>query len=215
MAHWLQRLLLTTVCVLTSTLTGAFSVSVWAASPEVISPDLDRREVKIARIDNENIELGLYAGILSIEDFDSSEFVTFRANFHINEHLFIEGSYGWAKGDKTSFEEIFTSTQLVSDNDRDYTTYDVSIGWNIFPGESWIFNKAFKSDFYIIFGAGSTDFGGDKWFTINTGVGYRLFLTDWMSWRIDVRDHIFNRDIFGEDDRTNNIELSSGLSFFF
>ncbi len=67
----------------------------------------------------------------------------------------------------------------------------------------------------VLTGAGRTKFGGDNWFTVNLGVGYRIFLTDWAAWRIEVRDHIFNRDIFGEDDSTNNIEFSSGVSIYF
>ncbi|NNC54575.1 MAG: outer membrane beta-barrel domain-containing protein, partial [Pseudomonadales bacterium] len=67
-----------------------------ADNSEVISPDLDRREVKIARIDNENIEIGLHIGLLSIEDFDSSSLFGARVAFHLNEFVFIEGSYSEA-----------------------------------------------------------------------------------------------------------------------
>ena len=211
MEYWLQRLLLIALSII-ATLS---SIRTAAEVPEVISPEIDRREIKVARIDNENIEVGIYGGILAIEDFDSSNISIVRIDFHINEHTFIEASYGSAKGDTTTFEELIPSTQLISDEQREYTSYDISFGWNIFPGETWLRNKAYKSDFYLILGGGSTEFGGDKWFTWNVGAGYRLFLNDWLAWRIDVRDHIFNRDLFGEDDQTNNIELSSGVSFFF
>ena len=211
MAYWLQRLLLIALSII-ATLS---SIRTAAEVPEVISPEIDRREIKVARIDNENIEVGIYGGILAIEDFDSSNISIVRIDFHINEHTFIEASYGSAKGDTTTFEELIPSTQLISDEQREYTSYDISFGWNIFPGETWLLNKAYKSDFYLILGGGSTEFGGDKWFTWNVGAGYRLFLNDWLAWRIDVRDHIFNRDLFGEDDQTNNIEMSSGVSFFF
>ena len=211
MAYWLQRLLLIALSII-ATLS---SIRTAAEVPEVISPEIDRREIKVARIDNENIEVGIDGGILAIEDFDSSTISIVRIDFHINEHTFIEASYGSAKGDTTTFEELIPSTQLISDEQREYTSYDISFGWNIFPGETWLLNKAYKSDFYLILGGGSTEFGGDKWFTWNVGAGYRLFLNDWLAWRIDVRDHIFNRDLFGEDDQTNNIEMSSGVSFFF
>ena len=211
MAYWLQRLLLITP----SVVTALISISVAAEAPEVIAPELERREIKVARIDNENIEIGVYGGIIAIEDFDSSAIGVIRIGFHINENMFIEASYGTAKGDKTSFEELIPSTQLISDEQREYTSYDIAFGWNLLPGETWIFNKAYKSDLYLILGGGTTEFGGDKWFTWNVGAGYRLFLNDWLAWRIDVRDHIFNRDLFGEDDQTNNIEISTGISFFF
>lgn len=218
MAYRLYRLFLTLLAPSLSILAAMvmlLSATATAEAPEVISPDLDRRDVKIARIDNENIEIGVYGGIIAIEDFDSSAIAIIRADFHINEHIFIEASYGMAKGDKTSFEELITGSQLITDDQRDYTTYDVSFGWNIFPGETWLLGKAFKSDLYLILGGGVTEFGGDKWFTWNAGAGYRIFVTDWLAWRIDVRDHVFNRDLFGEDDQTHNIEISSGISFYF
>lgn len=187
-----------------------------SAHTEVIAPDIEPREIKIARIDNEFIEINLHGGLLSIEDFDSSALFGARIALHLNEHIFIEGSYSQAKGDRTSFEELIPNAQVVSDdNDRDYKSWDVSLGWNVFPNESWLFGRAYKSDVYTLVGAGRTDFGGDKWFTVNLGLGYRLFLTDWLIYRIEVRDHIFNRDIFGEDDQTNNIEFSTGVSYFF
>lgn len=186
-----------------------------SSTTEVIVPHVDRREIKIAKIDSENIEITPYIGILSIEDFDSSLVYGVRAAVHLSERLFIEGSYGWAKGDKTSYEELSGGGSLITDDERDYTFWDVSFGLNLFAGEAWLFSKAYASNFYLIAGAGSTEFGPKKWSTINLGAGYRLFLSDWMALRMDVRDHLFNRDIFGEDDQTNNIEISAGLSFFF
>ncbi|MBT8152020.1 MAG: outer membrane beta-barrel domain-containing protein [Gammaproteobacteria bacterium] len=209
MANRLYRLLVA------AWLPALLSGNVLAENSEVISPDLDRREVKIARIDNENIEIGLHVGLLSIEDFDSSSLFGARLAFHLNEFVFIEGSYSEAEGDQTTFEELFPSAQLISNRERKYKSWDVSLGWNLLPNETWIFGRAFKSDVYLLTGAGRTKFGGDNWFTINLGAGFRVFLTDWMAWRFEVRDHIFNRDIFGEDDQTNNIEYSTSASIYF
>ena len=40
------------------------------ADPEsVLDPQIERRRIKEADIDSENFEAGVYAGILSIEDF--------------------------------------------------------------------------------------------------------------------------------------------------
>lgn len=56
----------------------AMPYSLWAQT-EVIDPDLDRREVEYARIDNEMVELTPYVGALAIEDFDTSFIWGFRA----------------------------------------------------------------------------------------------------------------------------------------
>lgn len=187
------------------------------SSVQVIQPELDRREIKPVKIDHENFEVGAYYGIISIEDFDSSELIGIRAAYHISEDFFFEitASDG-AKGDQTSFEQLSGGSPLFTDEDREYSYYNLSIGWNIFPGEVFILDKyAFNSAFYIIAGAGSTEFVGDSWFTFSFGAGYRLLLTDWLAWHIDVRDHIFDRDSFGVEETTNNIEFHTGITFFF
>ena len=68
---------------------------------------------------------------------------------------------------------------------------------------------------HLLGGAGSTDFLGDNFFTVTLGAGVRMLVNDSLSWRLDVRDHIFDRDTFGENETTNNIELSTGVTYFF
>lgn len=183
---------------------------------QVIDPDIERRQLTVDDIDSENFEIGAYVGIISIEDFDSEIVIGARLAYHFSEALFFEASYGESEGDLTSYEEISGGPPLFNDSDRDYSYYNFALGWNIFPGEVFIGDSyAFKSDFYLIGGAGSTNFLGDNWFTATFGAGYRLMLNDWFAWRLDVRDHIFDRDSFGEDTTTNNIEFTTGVSFFF
>ncbi len=182
---------------------------------QVIEPDLDRRTVEKPAIDTENFEVGLYYGVLSIEDFDVGEVIGASLAYHITEDLFVEATYGQSKGDKTSYEELSGGAQLLDDGDREYTYYNVSLGWNVLPGEVFFGKRAYNSSFYLIGGVGRTEFAGDNWFTVNVGAGYRLLLNDWLALRIDVRDHLFDRDLFGEEELTQNIELRAGLSYFF
>ena len=194
------------------------STSAWSQSDsgQVISPDVERRTISTNAIDTEDFEVGAYAGIISIADFNSEFVWGARAAWHISEDFFLEGSYAQAQADLTSFEKLSGGSPLFEDTERDYTFYNVSIGWNALPGEIFVFGgRAFKSDLYLTLGGGNTDFLGDKWFTISAGLGYRLLLTDWLSWRVDVRDHLFDRDTFGDEETTHNIELTTGLTFFF
>lgn len=183
---------------------------------QVIAPELQRREIETPKIDAEDIEVGLYYGVLSIQDFGTNPVWGGTAAYHVTEDIFLEAEYGSSKGDKTSFEKLSGSAQLLNSGDRNYTYYDVSVGWNILPGESFFFSKrAFNSSFYLIGGIGGTKFAGDCVFTVNVGAGYRLLLTDWLAIRVDARDYIFNRDIFGSRERSNNLELRTGFSVFF
>lgn len=212
MATWHQRVLLT------AALTGTSMAVLGEDLPDepVILPEVERREITPAAIDTEDFEVGPFAGILSIQDFQSEWVYGLRAAWHVSEDFFFEASYGMSEGDLTSYEKLSGGAPLFDDEDRDYTFYNVALGWNVMPGEIFLWDDyALKSDLYFIGGAGSTDFLGDNWFTVTVGVGYRILLNDSFAWRIDVRDHIYDRDAFGESETVNNIEWSTGLTFFF
>ena len=183
---------------------------------QVIEPDLQRRQLEVDAIDTENLEIGLFYGVISIEDFSSSAVYGLRAAYHISEDFFFEAAYGAAEGDLTSYEKLSGGSPLLNDSDREYTYYNLSAGWNALPGEVFVFDDyVFNSSLYFIGGVGSTSFAGDDWFTVNFGAGFRLLFNDSIAWHIDVRDHIFDRDTFGKDETTHNIELSSGITVFF
>jgi hypothetical protein len=64
-----------------------------SASDPVISPEVERREVKKPKIDTENFQVGGFAGLISVEDFGSNFIYGARAAYHVTESLFIEGTY--------------------------------------------------------------------------------------------------------------------------
>jgi len=61
------------------------------AQEQVIQPQLDRREVKVPHINADDIEVGFYSGILSIENFSSQSVKGLRLAYHVTEDFFIEG----------------------------------------------------------------------------------------------------------------------------
>jgi outer membrane beta-barrel protein len=106
--------------------------------------------------------------------------------------------------------------RLLTNSEREYTYYNLLLGYNIFPGEVFMTsNLTFNSAFYLVGGVGNTNFGGENNFTTTVGTGYRIVLRDWLTWHIDFRDHIFQSDILNEDETTHNIELSTGATLFF
>lgn len=213
MENWHKRFLLA-LAITTGSLGGQ---AAHADNAElVIEPDIERRDIQRPAIDTEDFEVGLYVGVLSIQDFNSEIVYGVRGAWHITEDFFFELDYGTSEADLTSYEKLSGSPPLFKDSERDYSYYSLNLGWNALPGEVFLSDKyALKSDFYITGGVGSTDFLGDSWFTVSVGAGYHLLLNDWISVRIDVRDHIFDRDVLGLDETSNNIEWSIGVMFFF
>ena len=184
---------------------------------ELISPDLERREIREAKIDSENIEITAYlGGVMNVEDFGSNPLYGGALAYHINEDLFMEAAYGQSELGESSFERLSGAAPLLTDEQRQLSYYDLSLAWNLFPGEYFLFDKwALNSSLYLIGGVGNTSFADEEHFTYNIGAGVRVLTTDWLAFRLDVRDRIFEHEIFGEAQNTNNLSAQLGVSIYF
>jgi outer membrane beta-barrel protein len=182
---------------------------------QVVRPEIERREIHEDDIDTEDFEIGAFAGLMNVEDFGTNLVYGARLAYHVTEYVFVEAAYGRTKTEETSAER-FGGFQILEDGDRDLDYYNLSFGFNILPGESFIGSKwAFTSDFYIIGGVGSTSFAGEDEFTWNVGFGYKVLANDWLALRVDARNHVFDVDLLGESQTNNNLEFTGGLSIFF
>ena len=182
----------------------------------LIEPQIERVDFDEAMIDANDFEIAIYAGALAVENFDTNAVYGLRIGYHVSEDFFVQASYGTSKVGETSFETLSGGAPLLSDSERDLHYYLVSLGFNLLPGEVFLTDSTtFNSVLYVSGGLGSTDFAGDDRYTIALAVGYRTLFTDSFSIDIEMRDLIFDVDIFGEDETTNNLELTIGLNLFF
>ncbi|MEM1433677.1 MAG: outer membrane beta-barrel domain-containing protein [Pseudomonadota bacterium] len=215
MEDWIQRLFLTALLVLPALAQAATAPEELELEPLVVR-EPERRDVDVDRIDTEDFEIGVYGGLMSVQDFGTETVTGIRAAYHVTEDFFVEGTYGQSTLGLTSFERLSGGARLLTDDERDLTYYNVSVGWNLFPGEAFLGRRwAYKGSLYLVGGVGSTEFGGDSRFTINVGVGYRLIATDWLALHVTVRDHILDSELLGEADTLHNIEFTGGLTVFF
>ncbi|GAA5217512.1 outer membrane beta-barrel domain-containing protein [Corallincola platygyrae] len=188
----------------------------FAQADETFEPKVERREIDEALIDDEDFQVGAYAGVISIEDFGSEFLWGVKGAYHVTEDFFIEANYGSSEAGETSFERLSGGAPLLTDSERDYSFYMASVGWNALPGEAFVWDKySFNSAFYLLAGVGSTDFAGDDNFTMGFGAGYRLLVNDWLALDISGHDYIFDLDVTGEDKTTHNLALTAGVSVFF
>lgn len=182
----------------------------------VVDPQVERRDIRQSRIDTENFELTAFGGSMSVDDFGTSAVYGARLAYHFSESFFAEAVVGQTEAGETSFEALSGAAPLLTDDERTFRYYDLSIGWNVLPGEVFLGrDRAFTSALYLVAGAGNTEFGGENLFTANVGAGYRLLLTDYVATHLLVRDRAFTSDLLGEDKVSHNIEFSLGLSWFF
>ena len=184
--------------------------------PGVVQPQVARHPAKVPRIRSSNFEIGAHYGILSIEDFGSHPAYGVDLAYHMTEDLFVRAEVGRSTGGLTSFETLGGNIRLLTEGERKFTYYDLGLGYNFLPGEAFFGrSRAMTSSFYLIGGAGATQFAGDKKFTVMVGAGYQVLPFDWLAVRIGFEDHMFQSDLLGSDKLTNNLEAGLGTTVFF
>jgi len=192
------------------------STPVGDADQVVIEPQVERRNVKPARIDTENWEVGVSVGSLSVEDFEVNIVYGARLAYHINEDFFAEGIVGFSDAGLSSFERLSGSAPLLTDSERQFTYYSLGFGWNALPGEVFLGGKrAMNSAVYLTLGAGGTRFAGGDRFTLTGGAGARVLIKDWLAAHLDIRDHVMEIDVLGKNKTAHNFEATLSLTAFF
>jgi len=184
-------------------------------SEPVVVPQVDRRDVRLPRYPSNDFELGLYTGAYATENFGTSWVYGARIGYHLTEDFFVQGVYAQTKVTDEAFRQILPGGIFESKTQK-LNYYNLSVGYNILPGEVFLFSsRARPSQLFIIGGVGSTKFVDQNKPTYNFGFGFRVFLTDYASLQLDLRDHIFSLDLLGKSQSTQNLELTAGLSFYF
>lgn len=185
------------------------------SSEPTIVPQVERRELKLPRIPSKDIEFGLLAGVYSTQNFGASGAAGLRLGYHLTEDYFVEGEFGRTQVSDESFRAILPGGVLASGQQSlSYTT--LSLGMNVMPGEVFFGSRqARASQFFVLAGIGSTDFVNQKRQTINLGVGLKIFASQRLAARVDMRDHLYTLDLLGKRERTHNLQLNAGLSYFY
>ena len=182
----------------------------------LIEPQIERIEFDESQIDSDDFEIAAYVGYLALEDFDTDIVMGIKLGYNVSEDFFVQAAYGLGDSGKTSFEILSGGAPLLSSDEREVEYYLVSLGFNLFPGEAFLTDSTtFNTVLYLSAGVGNTEFAGDDRFTIAYAVGYRTLFADGFSLDIEMRDLIFEQDLFGSDETTHNIELTVAFNFFF
>lgn len=187
-----------------------------AVPPGVVQPEVARHRVEVPRIRSSDWEIGAHYGLMSIEDFGTHPAYGLELAYHMTEDLFVRAEAGRSTGGLTSFESLGGNIRLLTEGERRFTYYDLGLGYNFLPGEAFFGRRrAMTSSFYLIGGAGATQFAGDKKFTVAVGAGYQVLPFDWLAVRIGFEDHMFQTALLGRNKLTHNLEAGLGTTVFF
>lgn len=194
---------------------GAVAQEQKAPNEQVIVPQIDRRDVKLPRFPNKDFEVSLFTGTYSTQNFGTSWVNGVRLGYHVTEDFFAQFSYAQTTVSDEVFRQILPGGVFTDDEEK-LSYYNLSVGYNLLPGEVFIGSSRAKATaIYLIGGIGSTKLAEQRRQTYNFGLGVRLMLTDHWSLQVDLRDHIFSLDILGKRQNTQNLELTGGLSYYF
>lgn len=135
-----------------------------------------------------------FAGILSIEDGDTEFTFGARYAYHMNSYSTIEGSFGFAFPENAKIYNYFVNYRynILMDNPKVVPFATGGVG---------AVTISYDSDLLD----GTTDM------SINFGGGLLFFMQEQIGIRADVRDLV----VFGDNNTTNNIEVTGGVSYFF
>jgi len=196
----------------------AFAQSTQAPPPaneQVVVPQVDRRDLKLPRFPSKDFEVGAFGGVYSTENFGASGIAGLRVGYHITEDFFVQANFAATKVSDENFRQILPGGIFPSPKET-LSYYNLSVGVNVLPGEVFLGrNRAKATAVYLIGGIGSTKLDTQRRQTFNFGLGMRLLLAERAAIQVDLRDHVFSLDLLGKRQSTQNLELTTGFSWYF
>ena len=184
------------------------------ATPD-LSPEIERRDFSIPNIDTENFEIGIFYGVLSVENFGANFIKGFNMSFFATEDFFITANAGFSIVDDGVYRRL--NLPLFGDSGkRDLAEYSVLLGWNVMAGEFfWIDKQAFTSDLYLLAGQGTVKLDSEEYSSYVAGLGVRIIPRDWFAIRFEAKLSEYKSNILGYEKHNHNMDIVTGVSVFF
>ena len=162
-------------------------------------------------------ELSVMGGLYAADLLSAFPVAQGAYTFHVTEDIGLEASFAYTEAHAELIRIISNEmggTVFVRLNAPTYI-YTGHLLWSLAYGKMrWFGSGISRFDFYLALGGGVTDNQSARGLTFSGGFGLKFFLTEWLDFRLDVRDQVLEQQILGTSVIVNNIVVTGGLSIF-
>ena len=163
-------------------------------------------------------ELSGFGGYYGADLYSSSWLAGGAYTFHFSEDLGLEASFQYTRfrsAASDTFTRRFPEVQLQQSTNNPGLLYFGHLVYSFAYGKlRWAGGGTSRFDFNVALGAGVTDDTTARGITGSAGLGAKLYFGKWFAVRWDVRDHILQEALVGDEHIVNDILVTLGLSVF-
>ncbi|MGA3119704.1 MAG: outer membrane beta-barrel domain-containing protein [Polyangiaceae bacterium] len=163
-------------------------------------------------------ELSAMGGVYAADLYSSSWLAGGAYTFHFSEDLGLEASVQFARFRSAvteSYERRYPDIQILDQPDQPGRLYFGHLIWTFAYGKlRWMGGGISHFDFNLAVGAGVTDDSTSLGVTGSAGLGAKLFFGSWFALRLDVRDHVLDETLVGDQHLVNDVLVTFGASAF-
>jgi outer membrane beta-barrel protein len=163
-------------------------------------------------------ELTIDGGYYAADLYSSSYVVGGMYTFHFSEDFALEASYQYTRFQSavtSTYERRFPQISLEESTDKPGNLYFGHLIWTFAYGKlRWMGGGISRFDFNFALGAGVTDDQTARGLTGSAGLGAKLFFGKWFAVRADLRDHVLQEALVGDEHIVNDVIFTLGMSVF-
>ena len=163
-------------------------------------------------------EISATGGYYAADLYSSNWIVGGAYTFHFSEDFALEASYQYTRFTSavtSTYERRFPQISLEESTNKPGNLYFGHLIWTFAYGKlRWMGGGISRFDFNFALGAGVTDDSTARGLTGSAGLGTKLFFGKWFALRADVRDHVLQEALVGDEHLVNDIIFTLGLSVF-
>src|SRR5579859_1102075 len=164
-------------------------------------------------------EFSAMGGYYAADLYSSNWVVGGAYTFHFSEDLGLEASVDFTRFRSAvtdTYERRYPAIQIEDRTDKPGRLYFGHLVWSFAYGKlRWMGGGISRFDFNFALGAGVTDDTTARGITGSFGLGTKWYFGKWFAVRWDIRDHVLEEALVGDEHLVNDVIVTGGISVFF